>query len=160
MQEPRSPDEGRGGHGPHPEHDGHEAATTDDTLPTPHDLMGHGGHGAMSMEDMVADMRRRFLVAALFSVPILLWSPIGRDVIGFEADAPFGLRDDVFMLLLSLPVIFYAAWIFFAGAVRAPPARTLALIVLVAVAVGAGWLSVGRATCRERGSKYVRISVC
>src|SRR3546814_6214057 len=78
MQEPRSPDEGRGGHGPHPEHDGHEAATTDDTLPTPHDLMGHGGHGAMSMEDMVADMRRRFLVAALFSVPILLWSPIGR----------------------------------------------------------------------------------
>ena len=140
MQEPRSPDEGRGAHGPHAEHDGHEAATTDDTLPTPHDLMGHGGHGAMSMEDMVADMRRRFLVAALFSVPILLWSPIGRDVIGFEAAAPFGLRDDVFMLLLSLPVIFYAAWIFFDGAVRALRARTLDMMVLVAVAVGAGWL--------------------
>ena len=51
---------------------------------SPHEMMGHGGHGAMSMDDMVADMRRRFLVAALFSIPILLWSPIGRDVIGFD----------------------------------------------------------------------------
>src|SRR3546814_17516816 len=95
MQEPRSPDEGRGGHGPHPQHDGHEAASTDDTLPTPHDLMGHGGHGAMSMEDMVADMRRRFVVAALFSVPILLWSPIGRDVIGFEEIGRASCRERV-----------------------------------------------------------------
>ena len=58
--------------------------------------------------------------------------------------APFGLRDDVFALLLSLPVIFYSAWIFFDGAYRALRARTLDMMVLVAVAVGAGWLySVG-----------------
>ncbi len=107
---------------------------------SPHDAMGHGGHGAMSMDDMVRDMRNRFLVAALLSVPILLWSPIGREVIGFETPAPFGLRDDVFSLLLSLPVIFYSAWIFFDGAWRALRARTLDMMVLVAVAVGAGWL--------------------
>ena len=94
----------------------------------------------MSMEAMVADMRRRFLIAALFSIPILMWSPIGRDVLGFEADAPFGLRDDVFQLVLSLPVVFYAAWIFFDGAYRALRARTLDMMVLVAVGVGAGWL--------------------
>ena len=52
-------------------------------MPTPHDMMGHGGHAGMSMAGMVADMRNRFLVAALFSIPILLWSPIGRDVLGF-----------------------------------------------------------------------------
>jgi Cu2+-exporting ATPase len=103
--------------------------------------MGHGGHhGAMSMDDMVRDMRNRFLVAAILSVPILLWSPIGRDVLGFDADAPFGLRDDVFSLILSLPVVFYSAWIFFDGAYRALRARTLDMMVLVAVAVGAGWL--------------------
>ncbi|MBI4883893.1 MAG: cadmium-translocating P-type ATPase [Actinobacteria bacterium] len=101
---------------------------------------GHAGHAGMSMTAMVADMRRRFLVAALFSVPILLWSPIGRDVLGFDVAAPFGLRDDVFMLLWSLPVMFYSAWIFFAGAWRALRARTLDMMVLVAVAVGAGWL--------------------
>ena len=107
---------------------------------SPHDAMGHGGHSGMSMTDMVADMRRRFVVAAVFSVPILLWSPIGRDVLGFEVAAPFGLRDDVFMLLLSVPVVFWSAWIFFDGAYRALRARTLDMMVLVAVAVGAGWL--------------------
>ena len=113
------------------EHEGHSAQ----------EMMGHGGHhGSGSMADMVRDMRNRFVVAAVLSVPILLWSPIGRDVLGFTAPAPFGLRDDVFALLLSLPVVFYSAWIFFDGAYRALRARTLDMMVLVAVAIGAGWL--------------------
>ncbi|MCW2622025.1 MAG: putative copper-transporting ATPase, partial [Frankiales bacterium] len=108
---------------------------------TAQDAMGHGGHhGAMSMAGMVRDMRNRFLVAALLSVPILLFSPIGRDVLGFDTKAPFGLRDDVLSLLLSLPVVFYSAWIFYEWAWRALGARTLEMMVLVAVAVGAGWL--------------------
>jgi len=103
--------------------------------------MGHGGgHGAMTMDSMIRDMRNRFLVAAILSVPITLLSPIGRDVIGFSLPAPFGLRDDVAALILSLPVIFYSAWIFFDGAYRAVRARTLDMMVLVAVGVGAGWL--------------------
>jgi P-type Cu2+ transporter len=107
---------------------------------SPEDMMGHGGHGAMSMDEMVADMRNRFLVAALFSIPIVLWSPIGRDVVGFDAGTPFGVREDIFMLVLSLPVIFYSCAIFFSGALLALRARTLDMMVLVAVAVGAGWL--------------------
>ena len=108
---------------------------------TPQEVMGHGGHHpGMSMDDMVTDMRNRFLVAAVLSVPILLYSPIGREVLGFSAPAPFGLRDDVFALLLSLPVMAYSAWIFFDGAYRALRARTLDMMVLVAVGVGAGWL--------------------
>jgi Cu2+-exporting ATPase len=105
------------------------------------DVMGHGGdHDGMSMADMARDLRNRFLLAAVLSVPILLWSPIGREVLGFTAAAPFGLRDDVFSLLMSVPVIVYSAWIFFDGAFRALRARTLDMMVLVAVAVGAGWL--------------------
>jgi P-type Cu2+ transporter len=127
---PASPTEPHAGHAPTP---------TEEALRSPHEMMGHGGHGAMSMAAMVADMRNRFLVAAVFSVPILLWSPIGREVLGFQVAAPFGLRDDVWSLLLSLPVIFYSCWIFFDGAVRALRARTLDMMVLVAVAVGAGW---------------------
>ena len=106
-----------------------------------HEPAGHSGaHESMSMADMARDMRNRFLVAAVLSVPILLWSPIGREVLGFPLAAPFGLRDDVFSLLLSLPVVGYSAWIFFDGAYRALRARTLDMMVLVAVAVGAGWL--------------------
>jgi Cu2+-exporting ATPase len=105
-------------------------------------VMGHGGHhGGGSMEDMIRDMRNRFLVAVILSVPILLWSPIGREVLGLEnLPLVFGLRDDVFTLILSVPVILYSAWIFFDGAYRALRARTLDMMVLVAVAVGSGWL--------------------
>ena len=135
---------GHAGHGapvviPATGYAGH-ATATEVALPSPHELMGHGGHAGMSMDAMVRDMRNRFLVAALLSIPILLWSPIGRDVLGFDAASPFGLRDDVWLLLLSLPVIFYSAQIFFDGAVRALRARTLDMMVLVAVAIGAGWL--------------------
>ena len=119
------------------EHDGHDAAVGR----SPQELMGHGGgHAGMSMDQMVRDMRNRFLVALVLSIPIMLWSPMGRDMFGFSVPAPFGLRDDVFTLLLSLPVVFYSAWIFFDGAWRALRARTLDMMVLVAVAVGAGWL--------------------
>ena len=109
------------------------------SMASAHEAMGHGGHGAMSMESMVRDMRNRFVIAAVLSVPILLWSRIGRDVLGFTVAAPFGMRDDIFQLILSLPVVFYAGWIFFDGAFRALRARTLDMMVLVAVAVGAGW---------------------
>jgi P-type Cu2+ transporter len=120
-------------------HAGHEMAA-EQAGPSPHEMMGHGDAAGASMDAMVRDMRNRFLVAAIFSVPILLWSPIGRQVLGFTVPAPFGLRDDVWLLLLSLPVVFYSAWIFFDGAFRALRAKTLDMMVLVAVAVGAGWL--------------------
>jgi P-type Cu2+ transporter len=130
-------------HPPTTEH-AHPVAHADhaaDAHVTPQHAPGHSGHHAgMSMDDMVRDMRNRLLVAALLSIPILLWSPIGREVIGFSIPAPFGLRDDVVSLILSLPVIFYSAWIFFDGAWRALRARTLDMMVLVAVAIGAGWL--------------------
>ncbi|MEV0411179.1 heavy metal translocating P-type ATPase [Streptomyces sp. NPDC050448] len=117
-----------------------KAPAAPEGMPTPHEAMGHGGHGEMSMAAMVADMRNRFLVALLFSIPIVVWSPIGEDVFGWHVPVPFGLRQDVWALLLSLPVIFYSCSIFFDGAVRALRARTLDMMVLVAVAVGSGWL--------------------
>lgn len=116
----------------------HEQHTSE--VRSPDEVMGHGGHAGMSMESMVADMRNRFIVALVFAIPIVLWSPIGSDVIGFSAAPPFGLRNDVWQLLLSLPVIFYSCQIFFTGAVRALRVRTLDMMVLVAVAVGSGWV--------------------
>lgn len=125
--EPREPS--------HPEsHDQHSR------LQSPDEVMGHGGHAGMSMDSMVAEMRNRFMVAVVFAIPIVLWSPIGSDVIGFSSAPPFGLRNDVWQLLLSLPVIFYSCQIFFTGAVRALRARTLDMMVLVAVAVSSGWI--------------------
>ena len=53
-------------------HAGHAA-----TSRSSQDVMGHGGgHGSLSMASMIRDMRNRFLVAAILSVAIILWSPI------------------------------------------------------------------------------------
>jgi P-type Cu2+ transporter len=140
------------------EHEGHRMQAADHpahaAMRSPHETMRHGGHAAMSMDAMARDMRNRFLVAAVLSVPILLWSPIGRQVLHFTVPAPFGLRDDVFQLILSLPVIGYSAWIFFDGAVRALRARTLDMMVLVAVAVAAGWLYSVIVTIRGGGDVF------
>jgi Cu2+-exporting ATPase len=125
---------------------------------SPQEAMSHGGHDAMSMDAMAVDMRNRFLVAAVLSVPILLWSSIGRQVLHFNVPAPFGLRDDVLQLILSLPVIGYSAWIFFDGAVRALRARTLDMMVLVAVAIAAGWSYSVVITLRGGGDVFYEAS--
>ncbi len=52
---------------------------------------GHGGHAGMSMEAMVRDMRNRFLVALVFTVPIVLWSMVGTELLGTELATPFGI---------------------------------------------------------------------
>ena len=101
---------------------------------------GHGGHAGMSMEAMVRDMRNRFLVAAVFAIPIALWSPLGESLFGEVPPTPFGVGADVWQFLLSLPVVLYSSSIFFRGAYVALRARTLDMMVLVAVAIGTGWV--------------------
>ena len=100
---------------------------------------GHGGHAGMAMEAMERQMRNRFLVALVFTVPIVLWSMVGTKLLGTELATPFGIDHDVWQLLLSLPVVLYASSIFFTGAVSALRAGTLDMMVLVAVAIGVGW---------------------
>ena len=101
---------------------------------------GHGGHAGMSMDAMARDMRNRFLVALVFTIPIVLWSMVGTKLLGTELATPFGIDRDVWQFLLSLPVVLYASSIFFTGAVAALRNRTLDMMVLVAVAIGTGWL--------------------
>ena len=101
---------------------------------------GHGGHAGMSMDSMVRDMRNRFLVALVFTVPTVLWSEVGAKLLGTELATPFGIEHDLWLFLLSLPIVFYASSIFFTGALAAIRARTLDMMVLVAVAIGTGWI--------------------
>ena len=130
-----------------PPHAGHEdrapAAHGDHSEHAPADGHGghgaHGGHGGMSMDEMARDMRNRFLVALVFTLPIVAWSMVGTELLGTELDTPFGIDHDVWQLLLSLPVVLYASSIFFTGALAALRARTLDMMVLVAVAIGIGW---------------------
>jgi P-type Cu2+ transporter len=119
---------------------------------------GHGGHAGMSMAAMVRDMRNRFLVALVFAIPIAIWSPLGKSIFGSTPPTPFGMRTDLWQLLLSLPVVFYSSQIFFKGAYHALKAKTLDMMVLVAVAIGTGFVYSVAATFFIKGDVFYEAS--
>ena len=111
-------------------------------------------HAGMSMEAMVRDMRNRFLVALVFTLPIVAWSMVGTELLGTALATPFGIDREVWQLLLSLPVVLWASSVFFKGALIALRARTLDMMVLVAVAIGVGWVYSVAATFLVEGEVF------
>ena len=108
------------------------------------DAMAHEmGHGAgMDMQAMVRDMRNRFWIALIFTVPIFVYSPMGEM---FTPPAPpFGLRLDLWLFLLATVAVVYPSWPFFTAAWRALRNGILNMAVLVVLSVGTGYVfSVG-----------------
>jgi Cu2+-exporting ATPase len=102
--------------------------------------MGHGGN--MDLPAMVRDMRNRFWICLIFTVPIFIYSPMGNL---FPAPAPpFGLALNKWLFFLASAAILYPSWPFFVAAWRALKVRTLNMAVLVVLSVGTGYLfSVG-----------------
>jgi Cu2+-exporting ATPase len=100
---------------------------------------GDGGHSGHSMAHMAKQMRNRFLLALVFTLAILAWSDVGKSAFGSQLATPVGLDRNVWLLLLSLPVL-WAARMFFTGAVTALRQRTLDMNVLVAIAIGVSWV--------------------
>lgn len=114
--------------------------------PESHAAMAHEmGHGAgASMEDMVRDMRNRFLVALVFAVPVFIYSPLFTQMAGIQAPLPKGVSNEVLSFLLATPAVLYGGWVFYVGAWRALKNRVLNMAVLVSLSVLAGYLfSVG-----------------
>jgi Cu2+-exporting ATPase len=102
------------------------------------DMMHDMGHGAgMSMQDMVSDMRNRFLVCLLFSIPVVLYSPMGKMFGDFRP--PFGLDRNVFLFFVASAAIIYPAWPFFVAGWRAAKNGVLNMATLVVLSVGTGY---------------------
>ena len=104
------------------------------------DAMAHEmGHGAgMDMQIMVRDMRNRFWIAVVFSVPIFLFSPMGMDFV--RIPPPFGLRLDLLLFILASAAILYPVWPFVVAAYRALRSGVANMAVLVVLSVGTGYL--------------------
>lgn len=108
-----------------------------------HAMAHEMGHGAgMDMQAMARDMRNRFWIALIFSLPILAFSPMGTDFI--QIPPPFGLRLDLVLFVLASAAILYPVWPFLVAAYRALRNRVANMAVLVVLSVGTGYLfSVG-----------------
>ena len=115
-----------------------------------HADMGHGA--GMDMQAMVRDMRNRFSIILVFTMPIFLYSPMG-DMFG-GLTPPFGLDLNLFLFLLASGAILYPGWPFFVAAVRALRNGILNMAVLVVLSVGTGYLFSVGATFFFEGEQF------
>jgi Cu2+-exporting ATPase len=143
-----------------PVHAAH-AARTGSGAPDEMAQMTHAmRHGAgMSMDAMVHDMRKRFLVTFVLAVAVTLYSPLASEVFGVRLTPPLGLSPALFMFVLATPAVLWGGQMFFVGAYRALRRRTLDMSVLVALSVGAGYIFSVAATFVFRGEVFYEAAV-
>ena len=135
------------------QHLGHGVDAQPIAMGTKHDRMqyempathaDHGDHADHDMSDpnmaatMERDMRNRFFVALLLTIPTVLYSPLGMNLLGVRLPT-FGLGENVIMLLLCTPVVFYCGWIFISGSYHSLRRRALNMSVLIATGVLAAY---------------------
>ncbi|HJQ29446.1 MAG TPA: heavy metal translocating P-type ATPase [Rubrobacter sp.] len=135
-------------------HIGHGVDAQPISMGTKHDRMqyempathaDHGDHMDHDMSDpamakaMEHDMRNRFFIALLLTIPTVLYSPLGMNLLGLRLPT-FGLGENVIMLLLTTPVVFYSGWIFISGSYHSLRRRTLNMSVLIATGVLAAYI--------------------
>ncbi|HEU5298011.1 MAG TPA: copper-translocating P-type ATPase, partial [bacterium] len=86
---------------------------------------------------MEADMRRRFWWSLLLTVPSVLYSPIGVNLLGVRLPEPVPVNWILF--LLTTPVVFWTGSIFITGAWRSLRRRALNMSVLISTGVLAAY---------------------
>ncbi len=131
-------------HGPgRHDHTGHGGTAPKAAEKADHDDMASMGHGpGMDMQAMARDMRNRFVVSLVFTIPIFFLAPMGMEAM--RVDPPFGLPLKPTLFVLASAAILYPGWPFFVAAVRALRRRVFNMAVLVLLSVGTGYLfSVG-----------------
>ncbi|QQG38405.1 MAG: copper-translocating P-type ATPase [Candidatus Kaiserbacteria bacterium] len=89
-------------------------------------------------KQMEADMRRRFVISFLLSIPIFLYSPVMTSF--FDITLPSPIPVNWLLFLLTTPIVFWTGSIFITGTYYSLKARTLNMAVLIATGVLAAYL--------------------
>ena len=100
--------------------------------------MDHTGLAGREMARLMEiDIRNKFFFALVFTIPIILYSPLGTEFLGLNLPSPFPLPWLLF--LLTTPVFFYSGWIFLYSTYFALKNKTLNMAVLIAVGITAAY---------------------
>lgn len=109
-----------------------------------HDMqtMSHRDHEAAMTnpqiaKKMEADMRWRFFISLLLTIPIILYSPLGINYFGFLLPSPVPVSWLLF--LLTTPIVFMTGSIFITGTYWSLKAKKLNMSVLIATGVLAAY---------------------
>ena len=135
----------------------HKGTHADSAQPLGDEVAHEMGHGAgMDMAAMARDMRNRFIISLVFTLPIFALAPMGLDRPLLAPPAFLGL--DLTMFLLASAAILYPVWPFAVAAVRALKNRILNMAVLVMLSVGTGYLFSVGATFLFEGEQFYEAS--
>ncbi len=132
-------------------HEGHAAPGAQPAMPA--DMAHEMGHSGTDLSAMVRDMRNRFWICLIFTVPIFVYAPMGGM---FEPPAPpFGLDLDLWLFFFASAAIVYPSWPFFVSAWRALRKGVLGMAALIVLSVGTGYLfSVGSTFFFDGGGQF------
>ncbi len=141
-------------------HEGHQAHMKPGDQPAMSADMAHEmGHDGMDLPTMVRDMRNRFWICLLFTVPIFIYAPMGGM---FKPPVPpFGLELNLWLFFFSSAAVLYPSWPFFVSAWRAVKKGTLGMAALIVLSVGTGYLFSVASTFffKEGGQFFEAVSV-
>jgi Cu2+-exporting ATPase len=133
---------------------GHEGHAKQGARPAMSADMAHEmGHSGKDLPAMVRDMRNRFWICLIFTVPIFVYAPMGGF---FKPPAPpFGLELNLWLFFFASAAILYPSWPFFVSAWRALRKGTLGMAALIVLSVGTGYLfSVGTTFVFKEGGQF------
>ena len=132
-------------------HEGHAAPGAQPAMSA--DMAHEMGHGGKDLPAMVRDMRNRFWICLIFTVPIFVYAPMGDF---FKPPAPpFGLELNLWLFFFASAAILYPSWPFFVSAWRALRKGTLGMAALIVLSVGTGYLfSVGSTFFFKEGGQF------
>jgi len=85
----------------------------------------------------LADMKRRFWIAAVLTAPVFLLE-MGRHLSGLHAELDQGTSNWI-GLVLATPVVLWAGWPFFERAALSLRTRNLNMFTLIAIGTGVAW---------------------
>lgn len=129
----------------HIKHEMHDMKSMDQSKPSvsehaAHNMskISHMDHEAamtnpMMAKEMEKDMRRRFWVALILTIPIFFLSPVGTSL--FKFSLPANLPTNWILFILSTPVVFWAGSIFITGTYHSLKNGKLNMSVLIATGV-------------------------
>ncbi len=105
--------------------------------------MSHHDHEAAMTnpqiaKEMEADMKKRFLISLLLSIPIFLYSPVGVNLLRLNLPSPISINWLLF--ILTTPIVFWTGSIFISGAYYSLKAKKLNMSVLISTGVLAAYL--------------------
>ena len=132
-------------------HEGHAKAGLQPAMSA--DMAHEMGHSGKDLPTMVRDMRNRFWICLIFTVPIFVYAPMG----GFFTPPapPFGMTLNLWLFFFASAAILYPSWPFFVSAWRAIRKGTLGMAALIVLSVGTGYLfSVGTTFFFKEGGQF------